>query len=426
MSGLIYDEQSLVDNQIYKYDKFLHTRLNRYTDEGRTLVTYFNINDSDTTTSLGFNDTYQILGNDSSLRYNCIEDALLMGLTPVAPEETAASSTSVRNYNINGECFVIPGTIQPKENDMFIIKHIQMNHIFRVTQVTQDGLNVNGGYKIAYTLYSSNKCDIDQLYKQVTDYYKMDLQTIGGDDLTPVIGKTDYETRSRLISMMNDMIESYHSKYYDKTHNCYLCHLNGQTLFDLCGNAFMEKNCLMINDNSTNNVVLNRNKVSDPRLDDLYQKSPYKWIERDAPLRYLDTFKYHITKSWNYVDSSFTRYGSDVDVMIPDDAWCDSSYCDFFFPMEVYNILDNECDTRTCSIKECRCCEHRPECLTEYKLKRYDYISIIHDFVHGKLRSINDLSLYTGDQLFDNSMSREVYLWTPIVLYIIRQTLKIK
>ena len=33
-------------------------------------------------------------------------------------------------------------------------------------------------------------------------------------------------------------------------------------------------------------------------MDDLYQKSPYKWIERDAPLRYLDTFKFYIRKGW--------------------------------------------------------------------------------------------------------------------------------
>ena len=51
MSGLIYDEQALVQNQMYKYDKYLHTRINKYTDAPRTLVTYYNINDENTTTS---------------------------------------------------------------------------------------------------------------------------------------------------------------------------------------------------------------------------------------------------------------------------------------------------------------------------------------------------------------------------------------
>jgi hypothetical protein len=37
----------------------------------------------------------------------------------------------------------------------------------------------------------------------------MDLQTIGGEDLTPVIGKEDYDYRSRLIQMVDDMIDNY-------------------------------------------------------------------------------------------------------------------------------------------------------------------------------------------------------------------------
>ena len=46
LAELVYDEQALVDSQIYKYDKFLHSRINKYTGSGRTIVTYFNINDS--------------------------------------------------------------------------------------------------------------------------------------------------------------------------------------------------------------------------------------------------------------------------------------------------------------------------------------------------------------------------------------------
>ena len=78
MPRLVYDETSLVDQQIYKYDKFLHSRINKYTGGGRTLVTYWNINDENTTTSLGMNDAYQILGNDSPFRYDEIDNMILV------------------------------------------------------------------------------------------------------------------------------------------------------------------------------------------------------------------------------------------------------------------------------------------------------------------------------------------------------------
>ena len=133
LAELVYDEQALVDSQIYKYDKFLHSRINKYTGSGRTIVTYFSINDSKSSLSFGMNTYYQTLGNDSPLRYDMIENMIILGFSPLNPEDTAASTTSVRNYDLTGEGFIIPGTIMPKENDFFIVKPLKMSHIFRVT-----------------------------------------------------------------------------------------------------------------------------------------------------------------------------------------------------------------------------------------------------------------------------------------------------
>ena len=426
MANLIYDEQALVDQQIYKYDKFLHSRINKYTGSGRTLVTYYNIDEANTSDSLGMNDAYQILGNDSPLRYRKIDNMVLIGFSPLSPENGNVQSTNIRDYNLNGEAFIIPGTIMPKENDFFIVNHIRMTHIIRVTEVTQDGLNTDGSYRITYSLYSTEPKDLASLNRQVVHDYKMDLQTIGGEDLTPVIGKEDYELRHRLIQMIDDMVENYKANFYDSKNNCFLLHLNGRTLFDMCGNAFMAKHGVVIRDNGHRNVVLTENKLRDRELDFHYQRSPYKWIERDAPLRYLSTFKYRTVKAENYPDSSFANYGDDVDVMIYGDEWCENPGEDLYFPMPVYDILASEADLRDCHTCDCCCCKCRESCIRAYKLSRHDYISLIHDFIHGKLRSIQDLSLYTGDQLFDNSMSQQVFLWTPIIIYIIKQILKIK
>lgn len=425
-SGLVYDEQSLVDEQIHKYDKFLHSRINKYTGSGRTPAIYYNIDDTNTTTSLGLDSNYGVIGHDSPLRYRKIINMILIGFSPLNPQNNTAASTSIRNYDLSGDAFIIPGTIMPKENDFFIVKHVQMTHLMRVTEVTQDGLNTDGSYRISYSLYSTSPTDIDQLNRQVIGEQIMDLQTVGGEDLTPVIGKEDYELRSRLIKMVDDMVENYIANFYDHKHNCFILRLDGCALFDPCGNMFMSRNGVMIRDNAHGNIVLNENKIRDTRMEYLYQRSPYKWIERDAPLRYLDTFKYRLLKAYNYPDSSFANYGDDIDVMIPGESWCEHPDCQFYFPMEVYNILDAECDCRKCNECKCKCCEHRRHCIRAYHLKNYDYISLLRGFIHGEIRSIQDLSLYIGDQLFDNSMSRDVFLWTPIIIYIIKQTLKIK
>ena len=395
MSGLIYDEQSLVKNQMYKYDKYLHTRINKYTDAPRTLVTYYNINDENTTTSLGMATHYQILGIDSPLRYDKIENMVIIGFNQANPNDKQINQTTVRNYGIEGIAYIIPGTIMPKENDFFIVNHLNMEHLFRVTQVNQDGLTTDGAYQINYSLFSTNPKEICNIEKQTVTRNIMDLQTVGGSDLTPVIGVEDYEHRSRLIK-------------------------------NLCGHYFMARTGIMVSDNRTKNIVLSDNKIRTPEIEYLYQKSPYKWIERDAPLSYLETFKYHLVSSFDYPESSFALYGEDVKIIYPHDPWCDMEYCHMYFPIKVYEILESDCDCRCCCECDCKCCQKQYACHKDWNLKRRDYVSLIHNFIHGNIKSIHDLSPYIGDQLFDMSMNEQIYLWTPMIIYIIKQTLKIK
>lgn len=429
MGNLIFDERATLDGQLYKYDEVLHSRIMKYTGDGRTIVTYFNINDERTTGSFGLNDIYQTLGKDSPLRFNKIIDLPILAFSPLQPQDTQASVTTVRNYELVGEAYIIPGTIQPKENDFFIVKQLNMNHLFRVSAVGQDGLNTDGSYKISWQLFSTNPNEIEWVYKQTVSEFKTDLQTIGGNDLTPIIGKKDYEHRSRLIQMVNDMVDNYVSRFYVPRHNCLIYMANGESIFDPCGNMFMAKHGLLINDNAYGNLVLNEDKLRMHDIKSLYEKSPYKWIERDAPLRYLDTFKYHMMPSYNFVNSSFPMYGdNDIQVMIPNDPWCDSPMCEKYFSDDIVNILagDKDCKCERCC--SCKCCDIRESCCLHYKCQRFTYVQLIHDFIHGKLTSIKDLSLYIGDQLFDNGIAslREIYLYTPIVIYIIKKVLTMK
>ena len=427
MAQLIYDENTLVNGQMYKYDQYLHSRINKYTGNGRTLVTYYNLNDANTTDSLGLETHYQILGPDSPLRFDRIENMVIIGLSPLQPQDTQTGGNApIKNYALNGEGFIIPGTIMPKENDFFKINHLNMEHLFRITQVTQDGLNTDGSYRITYSLYSSNPREIEWIENQTVKRMVMDLQTVGGSDLTPVIGEEEYSLRRKLIKMVDDMVENYIARFYDHTHNCFLFKQAGITTFDVCGNMFMAKNGVMVRDNANGNIVLNENKIRSYELDMYYQRSPYKWIEREAPLRYLSTFKYRLDSASLYPDSSFNLYGSDVQIMIPGDDWCGNAGDGLYFPVEVFNIFNSDMDPRECNVCDCPCCPCRDNCIRHYKLKRYDYVSLIFDYIHGRIKSIQDLSLYTGDQLFDNSMSKDVFLWTPIIIWIIKQTLKIK
>lgn len=424
---LKYDERFLVDEQMNKYNQFLQLPINLYTGDGRTHVTYYNINDPSTTISLGLLSHHQVLGRNSPLRYTKIEHMILLDVTSLTPEDTTASDTPVLNYALNGDAIVPPNTIQPHQNDMFIINHVNMCHLLRVTAVTQDGLNTNGSYKIQYQIFTSNPEDIEELEKQVVLEMVTDRQSTSGHVLTPVITKDDYVLRSRLMDMLEDMIDSYKAQFYDRNHNCFICPLNGRNLFDVCANKFMYENGTMVIDNATGNVVLNDNKINHPELHKWYMRSPFKWIERDSPIRYLNQFKYYTLKGDTFRDTSFFRYGFDVDVIIPHPEQGNPAIVDGqYFHMDVYNILSKEFDPRVCGGEHCANCTLMTTCKKRKRLERFDYVSILFDFIHGRLRSIQDLSLYTGDQLFDNALAEEIYLWSPMIIHIIRQVLQYK
>jgi hypothetical protein len=429
MPRIIYDEEALVDSQIYKADKFRKSRINRFTGDGRTPVTYFNLCGSSTQYLGTGNASY--LGQQSPLRFNQIKGMYLLDLTPLSATDENVADTELQNMKITGEGYVPRGTIQPNENDFFIIKEVKMNHIMRITDITEDGLVADGCYKIEYELYSSEPSDLDHLKRQTEKILRFKHVTHGGEDLNPILSEEDFELRSRLMLMYNDMVDSYTAMFYNRTHNCFLCDIGGRTLFDPCANHFMAKHGLMIIDNADNNVVLNENKLNTPLIEKWYQDSPFKWLERDAPIRHLDPFRYSIGSTFEFPDTSFFNHADDFDVVKPFPRWGDPNANTHlrigqYFSMDVFDILSHEQDSRVCNPNDCLTCPDAHQCIKNHKMKRFDYVSLIHDFVHGRLRDFNDLSLYIGDQLFDNSIAEETYLWSPMILYILRQVIIFK
>lgn len=100
-------------------------------------------------------------------------------------------------------------------------------------------------------------------------------------------------------------IDNYKANFYSERHNCYLCRLGCQTLFDPCANKFMSDNSVMIIDGGFNNTILNPNKLRSFDMLRIYELSPYKWMERHAPERFVDTSKYRTAKAFEFKDSTF-------------------------------------------------------------------------------------------------------------------------
>ena len=301
-SQLIFDETSMLEGNIFKFESRLHTQANKFIGNGMILVDYFSQDKNSSTTDRGIEDIDKLFGDKAPLRYNEIKDFPLYEFGQTNPENT--DEQQIEDINVDGECTIIPSTIVPQPMDFFIIKHLKMTALFQVTNVSYDSMKVDGFYKIRYHLQSTSHETIQAFRTyQVIDKYHTDLNAIG-TNLNPIIKEEDFITKAQVGQMINQMINSYKALFYNERHNCFLYHdqESGLDWFDMCGNEFMAKYSLMNYQNSGKVIVLHQ-KLLDPQFPIRYNNSIYNWLELGAPARLLQKFYFMFAEASAYTYS---------------------------------------------------------------------------------------------------------------------------
>lgn len=403
MSSLIFDEKTLYDGNIFKFEERLKTHVNKYIENGAILTQYFSQDENSTTVDRGTKNIDELFGNKSPLRFNMIDDFPLYGFGQANPENN--DEMQIEDFDIEGDCVILPSTIVPKPMDFFIIKHLKMLAIFEVKNVSYDSMKVDGFYKIQYRLHSTSDETIQKLKRQVINNYHTDLNMVG-TDFNPIIREDDFILRGKIVQMINKMIQAYRALFYNSRHNCFLFNnpKTGEIWFDMCGNEFMTKFSIM-NFHNSNSVIVLSKKVDESQAMLMYNNSVYNWIELGAPARMLQKFYFLLNSSDHYLYSSFNRWGDEVMIMQP------ISISEDDIKLQKYSFFD---DDQFISFLN-----HTKEPSSEYE-------KLIWKFINKKDLSIHDVSLYTGDALLSSVNHIDIFLYTPIVIYIIRHILDIK
>lgn len=393
----IYDQKTLADGNVFKFEQRLKTQLNRYIDNGGLLTNYFSQDENSSTVDRGMKSIDELFGKDSPLRFNMISDLPVYGFNSANPDNT--DEQQIEDFNINGEVIILPSTIVPKPMDFFIIKHLKMDAIFEVTNVVYDSMKIDGFYKVSYRLHSTSRETIEKLMKQVENKYYTDLNAVG-TTLNPIIQEDDFVLRGKIQNMVSTMISAYRALFYNSRHNCFIFD-QGIKYFDMCANEFIAKHSLMNIPNDYNVIVLN-DKLNMGNLPLHYNNSIYSWIELGAPLRLLQKFPYIEQHSDIYPYSSFAKWNDDVMVMIP------ISLIEKH-PNEIKTIFDDQQFTAFMGDKE------------PYS----EYEKLVWKFIHCTNLTIHDISLTLADALISSINHRDVYFYTPILVYIIRHILEL-
>jgi hypothetical protein len=369
--------------------------------ESASLTTYYQIQDNRITVDRGLQSIDQLFGHYSPLRFNKIKDFPVYGLQQINPNND--DSTQIEDIQVEGECIILPSTIVPNPNDFFILNHLRMRALFRVMEVQVDSMKVDGFYKIKYQLYSCSEETLIALEKQTINTFITELNALG-TELNPIIREDNFILRSKIKQMINKIIYGYRSLFYETNHNCFL-YLDPETRFkwfDLCGNEFMAKHNLMNIENSSNVIVLS-DKLQDQKFPLYYNMSIYNWLELHAPLSFLQPFYFNLCYASNYPGSSFELWGEDSTYVITP---CRNS-------QEFIN------DNGSCYFdsKQLKAFNGNVEPTSDFE-------KIIYNFIHNKNMTLENIPLTLADGLLMSQHLKDIFLYTPIVLYIIKQLLR--
>ncbi len=392
MAILINEQQSLQQNQ-FLYEERMKSPLSRYLDTTPVYVTYYHINNEHTTTDDGYLDVLSSIGAMSSIRYNKISSLPLYGFDQVVI--SIQNNTQGLDGEYQGDAIIVPRTIKPLQNDRFVVPTLKEAFIFKVTDVQYDAAVADNFYKISFILEANDDEKLKELEDMVVSKNTCIPENIG-TDLSCIIEDGAYEAVSKVKEMYDEMSKIYFDIYYSDRHNCMLGEFGvNQFMYDPLQTAFINKHGLFNEKRNLVTIILT-DQYNDPKRRLKYEKSVYKFIEKPDKNR-MNNFKFVVFPGVNREESSFFRY-ADRTVYIADLP----SHPDVCGQMDTFSN----------------------EFVNSVKLnapQTHKWRDLIQRYIRNEELKIEDIPLDLTDELMDLSANLEIFIMTPIVLYILKQ-----
>lgn len=398
MAKYITNEQQFIEDNIFKYEERLSSPLNRFTDKTPIFVKYWHISNEDSVADGGYQDTEELLGPNSSLRFKSIENMPLFGMEQFVAQLNDGEQGL--DTTIESEATTAPGTLRPVPNDMFVIHGFRTVMIYRIFNIEYDTIRPEGYYKVSFRLEFMEEEKLRQLEAQTVKRYHCIYENIGTEEKC-IILTDDYEQWKKVSSMYDEMADMYVAAYYSKKHNCFLGNFrgDGKVLYDPLMSYFIDKHSLFNKRNAFSAIVLG-DQFTDEKREFKYENSIYRFFERNDVGR-LKRFFYFLLPGTNYHESSFHRwYDNSVLVVDTTPPLCPNDPENFLLCQEFIDAARLNTPVNS------------------------PYQKFLVDYLWHKIRSVNDIPLDLKDILISLNLSKDSFFFTPIVLYVIRETIK--
>ena len=231
VSNLIKGSQSRMDNPYYVFS-----------GKSGTPVTYYNINIKKSTLDQGTRNTYDHIGENSPLRFNKINNFQIYGIDKIQLDYNVGEFGV--ESPVEGEAFILPNTIIPCVDDMFLINYLlDKPVIFRVNKVTIDTLDTGANfYKINYYIDRVDETALYSLnHKQLIKEYNY-MPGNAGSNFIAIIEASDSDLVDKINERLDSLREYYINLFFKANIQTFVYPYNDMNIYDPYLIEFMIRN----------------------------------------------------------------------------------------------------------------------------------------------------------------------------------------
>lgn len=274
--AVFLSEEQMINNNAFLYEEKLNSQYTRFQDRPPVFVTYYSINNVESTADIGFQSVERVLGPNSPIRFNKVEHFPVYGLDRIIL--SLDDNEEGLNTSYDSELIILPNTVVPMPNDFFIITHINTPVLFMVTEVSFDTIKSNNFYKIGFTVKYLNLEGLEKIEHQVVDNFQCVFKNIGTEDKC-LIRNDDYVKVQKFMQKFDEISNKYFMLFYDEMTNSIIYQDMFCKLYDAYLTEFISRNKILQNPHDYKTIMLNNEDYS--KLFPIkYEKSIYRSIER--------------------------------------------------------------------------------------------------------------------------------------------------
>lgn len=216
------DKSQFIHQNIEIYSSNRIGQFSKFLDESPFYVTYFPVNEANTTTDLGTGNIDKLFGPNSPLRFNRIRFLPAYNIPELKPEVEMDDSEGVDVSMDISDITFLPGTIKPKPYDLMLIELPGAKQLlFRCTAFHLNSVMSNDFYMADFELKAIGDNLEDKVSTQIIDRYVTVFENIGTQDKC-FIREEDVDKINTLVRTIEFLRDGYINNFYNAQTNSFL------------------------------------------------------------------------------------------------------------------------------------------------------------------------------------------------------------